>query len=219
MQSLEHSAPPRSSLDMSTTPGLPARARTRWAAKHDYEDEEYDVGHDDEYEVQGDEYEAPEEDEAAAAGEEAEEQEEAADEAAAAAEEEEPEGEPAAEEDDEHSYGHRRPASPARSDSSRKSSSRTEALFEHAHWKARKLEQQRAKEQGKFSFAPVTNSTSYRGGGGPSVTHGRLSVHERLYSHGQRKRDAVRAPSPTPSPPSSASYAPVDQRPRKSHDL
>jgi len=63
-------------------------------------------------------------------------------------------------------------------------------LFEHANWKERKLAEKRQIEEAKFSYAPQTNSRKFRPSGGPSMSQSRLSVHERLYTHGQRKRTA-----------------------------
>jgi hypothetical protein len=87
-----------------------------------------------------------------------------------------------------------RMSSPARSTAEssvgRTAGTRTEALFEHANWKERKLEEKRAQEAAKHSFAPKTNTGKYRGPGGPTVNHSRLGVHDRLYESSARKREA-----------------------------
>jgi hypothetical protein len=82
--------------------------------------------------------------------------------------------------------------------SSRRSTSRTDALFEHANWKERKLEEKRAFEASKLTFAPKTNTSKYHNSASVS-SMSRLSAHERLYQHGQRKRDAVTSSSVSPS--------------------
>ena len=72
----------------------------------------------------------------------------------------------------------------------RKNSSRTDALYEHAIWKAKKLQEKRDQLLNAHDFIPKTNSGIYRSPVG-TVRVGRSSVYERLYSSGSRQRTAV----------------------------
>mmetsp|Transcript_19300 Transcript_19300/g.56157 ORF Transcript_19300/g.56157 Transcript_19300/m.56157 type:complete len:911 (-) Transcript_19300:770-3502(-) len=72
------------------------------------------------------------------------------------------------------------------------STGRTAALHTHAEWKQRKIEELREEELRRHSFTPRTNSSKRlpwtAGRVGPADADG-LPAHERLYSHGQKKRE------------------------------
>lgn len=74
--------------------------------------------------------------------------------------------------------------------SSQKNTTRTDALYEHAGWKAKKMQAKREDLEAVYSFTPRTNTKSYRPSGG-TVSLGRSSVYERLYFSGSRQRAAV----------------------------
>lgn len=182
----------------STRAFLPIRLSSSGSEEPDYDDD------DEEYEVDMGEAEGVSEPHYDDEEEEEQEPEQSEDDA----EEEEGEQEPEeVTEEEEEQYGDEddndgrsieessaRMSSPARSDAEssvgRTAGTRTEALFEHANWKERKLEEKRAQEAAKHSFAPKTNSGKYRGPGGPTVNHSRLGVHDRLYESSARKREA-----------------------------